>query len=38
VVYTLKGAPGEAEAALERFVREAGPAVSAMLADTRARR
>ena len=38
VLYTLKGAPGEAEATLERFVREAGPSVEKMLADTRARR
>jgi EpsI family protein len=38
IVYTRKGRPGEAEAALSAFVRDARPAIEAMLAETRARR
>ena len=38
IVYTRKERPGEAEAALGAFLRDAGPAIEAMLAETRARR
>ena len=38
IVYARKERPGEAEAALATFVRDAGPAIEAMLAETRARR
>jgi len=38
VVYADKERPGEAEASLADFIRDAGPAIEAMLADTRARR
>ena len=38
VVYARKERAGEAEAALADFVRDAGPAIEAMLAETRARR
>jgi len=38
IVYTRDKRPGEAEATLERFMRDAGPALGKMLDDTRARR
>jgi exosortase A len=38
IVYTRDRRTGEAEATLERFVRDAGPALGKMLDDTRARR
>ena len=38
IVYTTQGPPGEAEATLDAFLRDAGPAIEAMLAETRARR
>ena len=38
IVYARNDRPGEAGAALERFLRDAGPALEKMLDDTRARR
>jgi EpsI family protein len=38
IVYARKERPEEAEAALSAFVRDAGPAIEAMLAQTRGRR
>ena len=38
IIYTRDDRSGEAEAALQRFLRDAGPALDKMLDDTRARR
>lgn len=38
IIYTRKERPDEAEAVLGAFLRDAGPAIEAMLAETRARR
>jgi exosortase A len=38
IVYTTQERPGEAEATLDAFIGDAGPAIEAMLAETRARR
>jgi EpsI family protein len=38
IVYTRRERPGEAEATLDKFLRDAGPTLEKMLDDTRARR
>jgi hypothetical protein len=38
VVYARKDRPGEADAALDAFIRDAGPTIEAALAGTRDRR